>query len=260
MSAIYDALVVDEVVYVFAFGENTTSGWKNYFQKSLLTIYPPKLSFIQEAPTGVALEVITPYFVVTSFPYDPTIKPKSLEIADDEGSHTVDIRTAATIAERVLIERGVSSRVLLPGNKRLISLVGKLKAKNLETFYERSLGSYEDLLSQHCTTECVKVEELDRSGIKLCTEYRTVCQHIRVNAVLVVRVGKPQDIANAVESSLQKATIASAIAAFLVAFATGGSGAAASAKATFVAVFAAELSQSLADLLVVDVDFRTEWV
>ncbi len=260
MSASYDALLVDDTVHVFAFGENSTSGWKNYFQKSLLTIYPPSFTFIQEAPNGVALQVITPFFAKTNFPHNSSDNKNSISITDNSGPHTVNIRTAPTLAERALIESGISARILLPGSKRLVQLSDKLTAKSLDTFYERSLGSYDDHLSQHCATECVKVEEIDHTGIKVCTEYRTVCQHIRVHAVLVVRVGRPQDIANAVENALQKAAIASAIAAFLAAFATGGSGAAASAKATFVAVLTSELSKNVSDLLVVDIDFRTEWV
>ena len=259
MSIDYDALVVDNTVYVIASGVNPTSGWKSYFNKSHLAIYPPEFSFIQEAPCGIALQVITSFSAETHFGYKIP-KPTSIKVTDATGVHHVTIRGNISVAERALIERGLTSRVFLPGSKRLGNLSNILVKKDPVIYYERPLGSYDDLLNQHCTTECVSTSELDHTGIIVCDGYRTVCQHSRVHAVLTVQVGTKQDIANAVERALEKAAIAAAIVAFLAAFATGGSAAAASAKATFVSVLTSEIAQSLTDIIRVDVDYREEWV
>jgi hypothetical protein len=262
MSAAYDAVLVDGIVYVFAFGENPTSGWKNYFQKSPITIYPPQLAFIQDPPSGVALQVVTTFWAMTSFLYDESLDRKSVIVTDAKGSNTIAIRLAPTTAEQAMIESGVTARALLPGNRRLALLAneGAITTSSASVSYERPIGVYDDWASQHCTTECVRIEEIDHTGVKICSEYRTVCQHIRNHAVLVVLTGSPQEIASAVESALQSAVVAAAIAAFLGAFITGGSGAAASAKAGFVAALVSELGQSLQQLILVDVDFRSEWV
>jgi hypothetical protein len=254
MSAQYDALVFGDTVTVFAVGEQPTTGWKNAFSKSPIAVYPPNFYFTEEPPAGMALQVITPFCVSTDFFYDSGASPSTLKITDASGDHSVSIRKTLSNAERYFLERSITARFYLARNKSIPD-----KGVPLD-FYERTLGAYDDWLSEHCSTECTKIEEVDHTGIKLCTEYRTVCQHIRNYAVLVVQVAALQDIESAVTGALERATAASAIAAFGAAFASGGAAAAESAKTTFVAVLLSELSQSLNDILRVDVEFRPSWV
>ncbi|MGW8467098.1 hypothetical protein [Pseudomonas sp. CLCA07] len=254
MSAQYDALVYGDTVTVFAVGEQPTTGWKNTFSKSPIAVYPPNFYFTEEPPSGMALQVVTPFCVSTDFFYDAVSSPSALKITDASGDHSVSIRKILSNAERYFLERSITARFYLAHDKSIPN-----KGVPLD-FYERTLGSYDDWLSEHCSTECSKIEEVDHTGVKLCTEYRTVCQHIRNYAVLIVQVVTLQDIESAVNTALERAAVASAIAALCAAFASGGAAAAESAKTTFVAVLLSELSQSLNNILRVDVDFRASWV
>ena len=233
----FDAVQNGGMVTVTATGVNPTTGWKNTLTPSPIPGDPPTFTLKQTAPKGMVLQVLTPFTAEAQFPYSAVMKPQIVQVIDGNEKHVVPIRSVTSVEQQPI--------VALDGLMATIP-------------YERILGVYDDLASQHCTTECEEIKEI-LPGIKVCTKYRTVCQHIRVHAVLHVEVGSPQDVGAAVEAALKKAAVAAGIAAFLAAFASGGA-AAVAAKDAFVAVLTVELTQTLTNLLQVKVEFKSEWV
>jgi len=124
--------------------------------------------------------------------------------------------------------------------------------KPLRILLARGLATYDDLLSQHCSTSCSKVTD-EGFGVKLCTQYQTVCQHIRnslllnVTATLGISV---DELGTMVSQCFEDATVAGVLAGLVTSFATEGNIAAgfAAASDAFLDVFIPELKDRLADV------------
>jgi hypothetical protein len=104
------------------------------------------------------------------------------------------------------------------------------------------------------------VEEIDHTGIKTCTAYRTVCRHLRNHLIVTVPVATPQSIATAVENAIGDATVAGAFAAVAADFVAPGEVGLAAAEATFIAVLTQDLQKSLQHLIKVALVTGSEWV
>lgn len=255
MKTSFDAVAFEGSVYVFAVGTNPTTGYKNHFHKTLV---PTALTFVQEPPHGPALDLETAFAVDVHFADDSGNPPLTATVTDSAGAHLVEIRRGkdVTDAEEHFLHKLRVRQIYLPNDAR----IGRTsKGVNL-TYYERPLAVYDDQTSQHCTTECTRVEEIDHTGIKTCTAYRTVCQHIRNHLIVTVQVATAQDIATAVENALGSAATAGALAAVSADFVAPGEAGLAAAETAFVAVLTDQLSKTLNNLLRVTVVTRSEWV
>jgi hypothetical protein len=58
-----------DTVYVQAVGTNTTPGFHSFFYIGPELIFPPRLHFANIPPTGIVLQVVTPYQVGFAYKY-----------------------------------------------------------------------------------------------------------------------------------------------------------------------------------------------
>jgi hypothetical protein len=88
-AASYRSEQVPGAVLIFAQGVHPTSGYVVFFERSPLTISPPQFSLWHVNPSGIVLEVITPFSKYTSF----TAKEKidTVVIYDANGKHEVAV-------------------------------------------------------------------------------------------------------------------------------------------------------------------------
>lgn len=87
--ASYRAEQIPGAVVVTGSGHHVTSGYKVFFQQSSLDIFPPRYSFWHVFPTGIVLEVITPFTEAVSFKTkEPVTK---VVIFDADGRHEVSV-------------------------------------------------------------------------------------------------------------------------------------------------------------------------
>lgn len=87
--AVYTAIQIQKKVYVFANGVHPTAGYRTYFEKARIAIWPPQFSLMCEKPTGVAAQVLTPFSAQTSFNADDPID--SVTITDSDGKQTIKV-------------------------------------------------------------------------------------------------------------------------------------------------------------------------
>lgn len=73
-----------------AHGQNPTSGFKIFFEKSVADVYPPIFKILELEPIGPILEVITPYVVATSFTASDKINVVKVETAEGTSSVAVE--------------------------------------------------------------------------------------------------------------------------------------------------------------------------
>lgn len=91
-SAYYSAVQVPipdgaRQVFILAQEEHVTSGYTVHFTQSPLDIFPPQFAFWHIKPTGIVLEMITPFSKFTSFNAEDTVK--EVVVRDAEGEHRV---------------------------------------------------------------------------------------------------------------------------------------------------------------------------
>jgi hypothetical protein len=67
-AASYRAQQVPGAVLIFADGIHSTSGYVVFFEKLPIDIFPPQFSLWHVPPSGMVLEVVTPFSEYTSFP------------------------------------------------------------------------------------------------------------------------------------------------------------------------------------------------
>lgn len=83
----YYAEQIPGAVLIHAHGYHNTSGYKVFFEKSPLAIFPPQYTLWHIKPSGPVLEVITPFSVSTSF--NAAERVASVVINDADGKHSV---------------------------------------------------------------------------------------------------------------------------------------------------------------------------
>jgi hypothetical protein len=90
----YKAKQVGDQIVLVAFGTHPTSGYKAKFKKLPIRIYPPQFEFLEQKPTGITLQVLTPFAEITSF--KASGKVKAVIVHDGNGKHTVKVEPAKT--------------------------------------------------------------------------------------------------------------------------------------------------------------------
>ena len=85
----YSAQQVPGAVLIFACGVHPTGGYKTYFKKSPIEIYPPQFILMHEKPDGFVTQVITPFMVYTQFNAEEKID--EVFVHDANGKHRVPV-------------------------------------------------------------------------------------------------------------------------------------------------------------------------
>lgn len=268
--ATYHAVQLFDTVHLVAYGENSSSGYRNYFEQSPLKIYPPIHNFFSDRPSGITLPVLTPF--VAKFSFYASEELERVIVHGKEGNHEVKVEqiSPAKLDLHQVIESSAPGvchvhgtqddvRNLFKSSKSAQSDMAKFSNRSA-AYFERSLGSWVDPLTPpRVTVECANWCSLPLIGEFCCGHtYRT--EAMRVEAVLTVQLAQPSNIQEQIEIALRDASVAGAFAALATALASGGTGAGQAFVATFTAVFQARLTELITEqILKVDVVFRTGW-
>lgn len=88
-AASYRAEQIPGAVLIFANGVHPTSGYAVFFEKLPIDVFPPEFSLWHVKPSGIVLDVITPFTKYTSF----TTKQKidTVVVHDANGKHEVNV-------------------------------------------------------------------------------------------------------------------------------------------------------------------------
>ena len=87
--AVYTAIQFKGRVYIFANGIHPTAGYKTYFKRAMIAIWPPQYSLMCEKPSGVVAHVLTPFSAQTSFEAEQPVA--SVIITDKGGKQTIKV-------------------------------------------------------------------------------------------------------------------------------------------------------------------------
>lgn len=88
-AATYRAQQVPGAVLIFADGYHSTSGYNVFFELSPIDIFPPQFSLWHATPSGMVLDVITPFTEYTSF--KASGKVETVVVFDINGKHEVPV-------------------------------------------------------------------------------------------------------------------------------------------------------------------------
>lgn len=127
--------------------------------------------------------------------------------------------------------------------------------------FEKEIAVWRDPLTPpHTRTDCCKVEEIDKTGVKICLKYCTDCQWMYVHAWLIVDINKPGTIDGAINQCSNEAAAAGLVTGIVTAaLGGGGAGLDAAAKA-YVTYFSACLQGKIQEqILDVRINFRSGW-
>lgn len=227
-------------------GENPTSGWNNFFQQDPMDARI--INFISEPPTGIVLQVVTPFVVRKSLDASFLPGPVQVRLRRDGQVFVENV----PVAEPSSPFEAISAKLFEPAmvhSAPMQSVFADLSAPGLQqlqqsrSVFERTLGSADIPLGCGC----------DIDGFNI------TCRDRRLTAVLVVSTATADDIPRAVEECLQAAAAAAALAALVPLLITGGA-ALAAAQSTFLAVLKPCLAGKLANLVDVRIDIRERCV
>ena len=95
-AASYRAEQVPGAVLIFAHGIHSTSGYVVFFEQSPIDVFPPEFSLWHVKPSGVVLDVITPFTEYTSFIAKEKID--TVVVHDVNGKHEVPVEQVPDFA------------------------------------------------------------------------------------------------------------------------------------------------------------------
>lgn len=85
----YSAIQFKGKVYVFGNGVHPTAGYRTYFEKAKIAIWPPQFSLMCVKPSGVAAQVLSPFSAKISFAADEPVE--SVIVTDSNGKQTIKV-------------------------------------------------------------------------------------------------------------------------------------------------------------------------
>lgn len=85
----YRAEQVPGAVIVFATGSHPTAGYRVLFEQTPLAVFPPELALWHVRPTGIVLQVISPFSEHLTFPAHERVR--SVVVHDATGRHEVPV-------------------------------------------------------------------------------------------------------------------------------------------------------------------------
>ena len=86
---VFSAVQFQGRVYLFANGVHSTSGYRTYFEKAKIAIWPPQFSLKCVKPSGVVAQVLTPFATQASFAADEPVE--SVVVTDSNGKQTIKV-------------------------------------------------------------------------------------------------------------------------------------------------------------------------
>jgi hypothetical protein len=101
-TARYSAEQIPGCVVLTASGFHQTSGYKVFFQQSLVTIFPPQYSLWHVFPGGIVLDVITPFTESVRFAAKGRVP--EVVVWDATGRHVVRVDSASDFQVKHAIE------------------------------------------------------------------------------------------------------------------------------------------------------------
>ena len=87
--ATYRAQQIPGAVLVFADGMHPTSGYVTFFEQTPIDVFPPEFVLWHIKPSGIVLQVLTPFSVHVSFNAPGEVK--RIVVHDANGPHQVDV-------------------------------------------------------------------------------------------------------------------------------------------------------------------------
>ena len=94
--ATYSAQQVPGAVIIFAMGCHPTTGYTDFFEQSPLRIFPPQFIFRTIPPTGIVLQVITPFSIWVMFGASDPVE--TVTVFDADGSHEIKVEQVPDLA------------------------------------------------------------------------------------------------------------------------------------------------------------------
>lgn len=85
----YKAKQIGATVIIVAFGAHPTSGYKTQLRQLPIEPFPPQFELVEQKPTGIVLQVITPFAEIATFQSPKPIR--SVVVHDGNGKHTVKV-------------------------------------------------------------------------------------------------------------------------------------------------------------------------
>jgi hypothetical protein len=89
----YQAKQVGNTVVLRAEGVHFTTGWQVFFEQSPITIFPPEYSLWHVEPTGLVIQVLTPFSLLIEFESAESVD--HVVVYDADGRHEVSVERAA---------------------------------------------------------------------------------------------------------------------------------------------------------------------
>ena len=77
-------------IFIAAQGVHSVSGYRVFFHRGQIDVYPPEFSLWHIKPAGVSLDVLTPFTELTAF--DETKRVESVVVVDATGRHQVPVK------------------------------------------------------------------------------------------------------------------------------------------------------------------------
>ena len=127
-----EAIEFARQLWLWGSGTNPTSGWRNWLEP--IKDIPNTYEFLQDKPTGIVLEVVTPFTVLSAFPYSGAKEVIVREAIDGKPTDKrVPVRKILPIEEQTLgtllpattlnyLDAKSADRAILPGATLTIKL------------------------------------------------------------------------------------------------------------------------------------------
>ena len=87
--ATYHAEQISDTVIIFAMGWHPTPGYVDFFEQSAINIFPPEFILRTIPPSGMVLQVLTPFALWVMFGASEPIK--TVTVHDADGSHEIEV-------------------------------------------------------------------------------------------------------------------------------------------------------------------------
>lgn len=94
--ASYRAEQARDAVIIFAFGWHPTPGYTDFFEQSMIEIFPPEFIFHSVPPGWMVPQVLTPFSIWVMFGASEPIK--TVTVHDADGAHEIDVEQTETLA------------------------------------------------------------------------------------------------------------------------------------------------------------------
>jgi hypothetical protein len=118
----YHAQQIGQTVIVVATGAHATSGFQVFLEQSPIDVFPPEFTLWHKKPSGVVLQVITPFSVSAHF---ATSQPVGkITVHDANGTQTITVQSAS---------EGVHDHLLASHPKRRVRAAKKREVQGKPT-------------------------------------------------------------------------------------------------------------------------------